>query len=177
MDFQKILSSISDGYTWFITEFSALFWVSNLVGWILFRVIVFYLIIFLVIIPIHKKLKKQRLIKEQEIVQDVDEMIYLLAKAQHTKWIDVRKLWGNPNIALMKSIFTKWNCDYIKSTYLILDNIHKVETLLWDKIISIDKESILLKDAKKYNSLKSTENVFFRIAVPSTLGIYYVLWA
>jgi hypothetical protein len=48
-------------------------------------VIVFYLIIFLVIIPIHKKLKKQRLIKEQEIVQDVDEMIYLLAKAQHTK--------------------------------------------------------------------------------------------
>jgi hypothetical protein len=39
----------------------------------------------LVIIPINKKLKKQRLIKEQEIVQDVDEMIYLLAKAQHTK--------------------------------------------------------------------------------------------
>jgi hypothetical protein len=104
-------------------------------------------------------------------------MIYLLAKAQHEMNIDIRKLWWNPNIALMKSIFTKWNCDYIKSTYLILDNIHKVETLLWDKIISIDKESLLLKDAKKYNSLKSTENVFFRIAVPSTLGIYYVLWA
>lgn len=101
-------------------------------------------------------------------------MIYLLAKAQHEKNIDVRALGGNPNIALMKSIFTKGHCDYVQSTFLILDNMHKVETLLWNKIISIEKESLLLKDSKKYKFIKACENFFFWICTGSTLWIYYL---
>ena len=101
-------------------------------------------------------------------------MIYLLAKAQHEMNIDIRKLWWNPNIALMKSIFTKWGCDYVKSTYLILDNIHKVETLLWNKIIPTDKENLLIKDSQKHVALKASENTFLMIASIPTLGIYYL---
>ena len=44
---------------------------SNIIFW----AIIVYLIIFLIIIPIHRNLRKKRLIKEQEIVKDVDEMI------------------------------------------------------------------------------------------------------
>jgi cellulose synthase/poly-beta-1,6-N-acetylglucosamine synthase-like glycosyltransferase len=61
---------------------------SNIILW----AIIIYLIIFFVIVPIHRKLRKKRLAKEQEIVKDVDEMIYLLAKAQHDMNIDIRKL-------------------------------------------------------------------------------------
>ena len=119
-------------------------------------------------------MRKARLKKEQEIVKDVDEMIYLLAKAQHEMNIDIRKLWWNPNIALMKSIFTKWECDYVKSTSLILDNIHKVETLLWSKIISEVKENSLIKDSQKHLALKASERTFLMLASIPTFGIYYL---
>ena len=141
---------------------------------IILRGAIVYLIIFCIIIPIHKRFKKARIKKEKEIVKDVDEMIYLLAKAQHEMNIDIRKLWWNPNIALMKSIFTKWGCDYVKSTYLILDNIHKVETLLWNKIIPTDKENLLIKDSQKHVALKASESTFLMIASIPTLGIYYL---
>lgn len=174
MNFSTILGYITSWYERIIKQIQYLFISDYLWASIFFWAVIVYLIVFFVIIPLHKKFKKQRLKKEQEIVTDVDEMIYLLAKAQHTLWVDVRKLWGNPNIALMKSIFTKGNCDYIKSSYLILDNIHKVESLLWDKIISLDKESLLLKDAKAYLKIKSMETIFFWIAVIPTFGIYYL---
>jgi len=177
MNFSQIRKTIVEGYTWLMTQISELFWIWIITTNIIFWLVIIYLILFLIIIPMHKKLKKQRLKKEQEIVQDVDEMIYLLAKAQHTMWIDVRKLWGNPNIALMKSIFTQWHCDYIQSSYLILDNIHKVETLLWNKIISLDKESLLLKDAQKYRRIRRFEKIFLWIATIPTLGVYYLIWA
>jgi hypothetical protein len=125
------LNKISIRYQQIIDRIQYYIWTSPLRSNVILWAFIGYLIIFFIIIPIHKKLKKTRLKKEQEIVKDVDEMIYLLAKAQHEMNIDVRKLWWNPNIALMKSIFTKWECDYVKSTYLILDNIHKVEMLLW----------------------------------------------
>jgi hypothetical protein len=127
------LNKISIRYQQIIDRIQYYLWTSPLRSNVILWAFIGYLIIFFIIIPIHKKLKKTRLKKEQEIVKDVDEMIYLLAKAQHEMNIDVRKLWWNPNIALMKSIFTKWECDYVKSTYLILDNIHKVEMLLWKK--------------------------------------------
>jgi len=170
----SILEKISDWYLWIINKMQYFLGTSELRSNIILWAIIIYLIIFLVIVPIHRKLKKKRLAKEQEIVKDVDEMIYLLAKAQHDMNIDIRKLWWNPNIALMKSIFTKWECDYIKSTFLILDNIHKVESLLGNKIISEEKESQLLKDSQKYNALKASENIFFWIIAIPTLGTYYI---
>lgn len=102
----------------------------------------------------------------------VDEMIYLLAKAQHLKHIDLKALGGNPNIALMKSIFTKGNYDYIQSSFLILDNIHKVESLLGEKTIPTEKEALFLKTLKKYRTISFFEALLKGIATISTLGIY-----
>jgi len=171
----SILKKISTRYQQIIDWIEYYIWTSPLWSNIILWTFIVYLIIFCIIIPIHKRLKKARLKKEQEIVKDVDEMIYLLAKAQHEMNIDVRKLWWNPNIALMKSIFTKWECDYVKSTYLILDNIHKVEMLLWNKIIPAEKENKLIKESQKHKALKGSENTFMLIASIPTLGIYYLL--
>ena len=139
MNFSRFLEYLMLWYERIISKIEYFLIPSHIWAIVLFWGIIVYLLLFLVIIPLHRKFRALRLKKEQEIVTDVDEMIYLLAKAQHTLGVDVRKLWWNPNIALMKSIFTKWNCDYIKSSYLILDNMHKVESLLWNKIIKDDK--------------------------------------
>lgn len=170
----SIFEKFADWYQWIISQIHYFLGASDFRSNIIFWAIIIYLIIFLIFIPIHRNLRKKRLAKEQEIVKDVDEMIYLLAKAQHEMNIDIRKLWWNPNIALMKSIFTKGECDYVKSTFLILDNIHKVETLLWKKIISQEKESWLIRDSQKYNTLKTSEKIFLRINTIPTLWIYYL---
>lgn len=102
----------------------------------------------------------------------VDEMIYLLARAQHLKHIDLKALGGNPNIALMKSIFTKGNYDYIQSSFLILDNMHKVESLLGEKVVPTEKEMIFLKMLKKYRTISFFEAILRGIVVFSTLGVY-----
>ena len=129
------MEKIAEWYERIISQIQYFFGTSELQSIIVFWAIIIYSIVFFILIPIHKKFRKKRLEKEKEIVKEVDEMIYLLAKSQHEMNIDIRKLWWNPNIALMKSIFTKGECNYVKSTFLILDNIHKVENLLGKKII------------------------------------------
>ena len=168
------MEKIAEWYERIISQIQYFFGTSELQSIIVFWAIIIYSIVFFILIPIHKKFRKKRLEKEKEIVKEVDEMIYLLAKSQHEMNIDIRKLWWNPNIALMKSICTKGECNYVKSTFLILDNIHKVETLLGKKIISQEKESWLITDSQKHNALKATENTFLRIITVPTLWIYYL---
>ncbi len=102
-------------------------------------------------------------------------MIYLLAKAQHLKQLDLKALGGNPHIALMKSIFTKGNCDYIQSAFLILDNMHKVETLLGEKVVPQEKEANFLKGIKRFRRISFFEAFFKMLLIIGTLGIY-ALW-
>lgn len=137
-----------------------------------FWLIVVYLLIFFLVIPLQRMLKKKKIRLQQSLVEEVDEMIYLLAKTQHHKGIDLTALGGNPNIALMKSIFTKGKCDYIESAFLILDNMHKVETLLGEKVLPLEKESAFLKGIKHYKRISFFEAFFRGIATIATLGVY-----
>lgn len=143
-------------------------WSAHLIFWL----IIGYLLIFFLVIPLQRMLKKRKVRLHQLLVEQVDEMIYLLASAQHDKQLDLKALGGNPNIALMKSIFTKGNYDYIQSAFLILDNMHKVETLLRSKVVPIEKESLFLKGVKRYKRMSFWEAFLRGIAVIATLGIY-----
>ena len=69
-------------------------------------------------------------------------------------------------------IFTKGNSDYIQSSFLILDNVHKVESLLWNKVIPAEKEAIFLKMIKKYHRISFFEAFFRSLAVIATFGVY-----
>ena len=172
MDFTTIWGSITTTFTNVINRIASFLGVSHTISLIIFWGAVIYLIVFLIFIPLHKLLKKQRIKTEYNIVRTTDEMIYLLARAQHLKNVDLKALWWNPNMALMKSIFSKGWCDYISSNFLILDNMHKVESLIGSKVIPTTKESQLIIATKKYKRLKFWENLFKILAAIPTLGIY-----
>lgn len=139
---------------------------------LVFWLIISYLLLFLLILPLHKQLKKKKSWLQQQLVAQVDEMIYLLAKAQHLKKLDLKALGGNPHIALMKSIFTKGNYDYLQSAFLILDNMHKVETLLGEKVVPQEKEADFLKGIKRYQRISFFEAFLKMLLMIGTLGSY-----
>ncbi len=160
------------GIAFFQSQFQELTGLSEGLARLVFWLIIGYFLIFFLVIPFQRMLKKRKIRLQQTLVEQVDEMIYLLAKAQHYKQLDLKALGGNPNIALMKSIFTKGNCDYIQSAFLILDNMHKVETLLGNKVVPVEKESVFLKGIRRYKSISFFEAFLRGIAVLATLGIY-----
>lgn len=109
---------------------------------------------------------------QKKLIDTIDEMIYLLARAQEVKDLDIKALGGNPNIALMQSIFTKGKADYIQSSFLIIDNIHKVEALLREKIVTREQEAAFVKTLKKYKRIYIWEKFFRGLALIFTFGIY-----
>lgn len=113
--------------------------------------------------PLWRRAKRTKRSLEKSLVTQIDEMIFLLAKYQygHT---DVQSLGGNPHIALMRSIFTDGKCDYINSSKVILDNMHKVEQLLSQKVISEEREKAFEADLAKFGRMKVLE-VMLRIIV------------
>lgn len=164
-----ITERINTNIIWNIADFT---WRSFQTATIVFWIIVGYLIIFLIIVPLHKLYKRRKIKLEKHITEEIDWMIYVLAKTQHKKNIDLEALWGNPNIALMKSIFTKGNCNYIESIFLILDNMHKVENILREEVLPKENEIKLLKNEKKYHRICFIEATLKGIVAVATLWIY-----
>ncbi len=97
--------------------------------------------------------KRAKSLLQKSLVTQIDEMIFLLAKYQH-QHIDLQALGGNPHIALMRSIFAEGNCDYIKSSKMILENIRKVEQLLSQRVISEEREMAFQHDLRKFAMVK-----------------------
>lgn len=97
-------------------------------------------------------------------------MIFLLAKYQYVH-TDTKSLGGSPHIALMRSIFTEGNYDYIKSSKVILDNMHKVEQLLSQKVISEEREKAFQKDLRSFRMFRGMEKGIRVIVGIGTVGI------
>ena len=169
---QNLFEHCSQAIGWLISQFQFFTGFSQVRATLVFRLIVGYIVVFVIIIPLHCMYKKKKFWLQKSLVIAVDEMIYLLARTQHLKQLDLKALEWNPNIALMKSIFTKGNSDYIQSSFLILDNVHKVESLLWNKVIPAEKEAIFLKMIKKYHRISFFEAFFRSLAVIATFGVY-----
>ena len=169
---QNLFEHCSQAIGWLISQFQFFTGLSQVRATLVFWLIVGYIVVFVIIIPLHRMYKKKKLWLQKSLVIAVDEMIYLLAKTQHLKQLDLKALGWNPNVALMKSIFTKGNSDYIQGSFLILDNVHKVESLLWNKVIPAEKEAFFLKMIKKYHRISFFEAFFRSLAVIATFGVY-----
>lgn len=120
-------------------------------------------------IPLHRKAKKRRLEAEQESIDLIDKMIYLLAKEQYALQLDQTEIGGNPSIALMKSIFEQGQCDYLKSTQLILENIKKVEQLLQKEVITAEELQHFTKTFKSYQKAQKREKIWKGMATICSL--------
>lgn len=126
-----------------------------------------YLVFLLVFGFLWKGTQRRKNRLEKELVTQIDEMIFLLAKYQHVH-TDTQSLGGNPHIALMRSIFTEGNCDYIRSSKLILDNMHKVEQLLSQKVISEEREKKFKSDLRIFKVMQVFEMIFrVMVAIPT----------
>ena len=163
MELSQVISQITLWYTHLLEKIS--FWTgyeTAIIHWSLIIVFVF--------LPLRKWSKRAKSWLQKSLVTQIDEMIFLLAKYQH-QHIDLQALGGNPHIALMRSIFAEGNCDYIKSSKMILENIRKVEQLLSQRVISEEREKAFQRDLRKFSLVKWLE-MFLRIIVGiGTLGI------
>lgn len=171
----QIWTNILDVSLFIFQSFKQITWLSEPYATIVFRLICSYLIIFVLILPLQRLLKKKKIRLQKEVVAAVDEMIYLLARTQHLKQLNLKNLGGSPNIALMKSIFTKGNYNYIQSSSLILENMHKVESLLGERVISGEKEQNFTRLLKRIHFVSFFEGVFRGILTIATLGIFALI--
>lgn len=173
MDFEQLVSQISLWYSTFLEKAS--FWTGyeTAVLSLAMMIIGGYFAFLIVFLPLRKWAKKAKLWLQKSLVTQIDEMIFLLAKYQH-QHINIQALGGNPHIALMRSIFAHGNCDYIKSSKLILENIRKVEQLLSQRVISEEREKAFHRDLSKFAMVKFLESVLKIIVGIGTLGIALV---
>ncbi len=139
-----------------------------------FWIILDLIILLWLAIPLHRHHGRKRLKAEKASIEQIDKMIYLLAKNQYFLNLDQKTLGGDPTIALMKSIFEQGKKDYLKSTQLILNNIKKVEQLLGKEVIKASELQYFLQTFKRYQKQKKREKFWKRISVILSLGIYLI---
>lgn len=142
--------------TWLIGISGYQSWQVHLGFWISLDLI----ILLLLAIPLHRYHARKRLKAEKASIEQIDKMIYLLAKNQYFLNLDQKSLGGDPTIALMKSIFEQGKKDYLKSTQLILNNIKKVEQLLGKEVIKASELQLFLQTFKRYQKQKKREKIW-----------------
>lgn len=140
--------------------------------WIVILVWIFSL---LVILPLHRlSLRKQKQAK-QNLVNSVDEVIYLLSKAQYSL-SETQPLQYDPCFALMKTMFWSWHFEYLDNLDTIKENVKKVEVLLKQRVISdeqwkkIDNQKSSVKTHTFWSKLFGYELNLV------SLGIYNLFW-
>lgn len=149
---------------------------SSLGASIILGVILLYIIVFSVIFPLHRKILKKLHLAKQELVKNIDEIIYLLAKDQYASHISKRELWGDPHMAMMKEMFKSWHFEYLDNIEIIKTNVGKVELLLQKQVVSNEqrnKVDIIQKEMKK---LIFWKNILGWICTIPTLGVYKLFW-
>ncbi len=84
---------------------------------------------------------------EKDLTTSVDEIIYLLSKAQYSL-SEKQDLQYNPCLALMKTMFASGHFEYVDNLETIKENVQKVELLLHQKVISDDDWNNIYKEKK-----------------------------
>jgi hypothetical protein len=85
--------------------------------------ILLFLLVFCLFLPLHRKLLKKLTTTKHLLVQRIDEIIYLLTKAQYESHISKKDLGGDPCMALMKEMFQSGNFEYLDNIAIIRENI------------------------------------------------------
>ena len=134
-----------------------------------------WVVSFLIFLPLHRLSLKNVLNAKKKLVDSVDKVIYLLAKAQYSL-SEQEALKYDPCFALMKTMFGSGNFEYVDNIDTIKENVKKVEALLKKRVISDEEWS---KIDSQRNSLKfhTFRKKFFGYELNVvTCGIYNWFW-
>ena len=141
------------------------------------RSIVFlvWAISFIIILPLHLYSLKKVLQSKQNLTNSVDEVIYLLSKAQYSL-SETQPLKYDPCFALMKTMFWSWHFEYIDNLDTIKENVKKVEILLKQRVIS-DEQWDKINSQKNSLEFHTFWSKLFGYELNIvTLWIYYLFW-
>jgi hypothetical protein len=126
---------------------------------------------FLIFLPLHRLSLKKKKKSEQDLVNSIDRVIYLLSKAQYSL-SEEEELKYDPCFALMKTMFGSGHFEYIDNLDTIKENVKKVELLLKQRVIS-DEEWKKIDSQKSSLKLHTFWSKFFGYELNIvTCGIY-----
>lgn len=126
--------------------------------------------------PIHRNILKKLDTAKQELVKQIDEIIYLLAKYQYESHISKRELGGDPHMAMMKEMFKSGHFEYLDNIAIIKENVGKVELLLQKQVVEPQQREQVTTLQKKMKKLIFRKKFLGRICTIPTLGIYKAFW-
>jgi len=160
-----------------ILEMISLFTGANHIGSIIiFWILAFIILTLILFIPLHRKIIKKLEIAKQELVKNIDEIIYFLTKSQYESKISKKELGGDPCMALMREMFKSGHFEYLDNIAIIKENVGKVELLLQKQVATPQQRNQVHRLQKKMKRLIFRKKTLGRINTVSTLGIYKLFW-
>lgn len=136
---------------------------------ILLLIILWYIVVFFLLIGIHRKLLRKHKKIHENIVTLYDTIRYQVAKAQY----------GNEAIQNsngIKSIITSDHKNYLTNAATIKQELLTIEQTLGQQIITQDQRKIINKQTKKKHSVNIFVQVIGRFITVITVGIYKLFW-
>ena len=147
MEFIQNLNDLRNEYIEWIDFLFHTNWTGSIVAWI---IVLLYVVSILIFLPLHRLILGNVKKAKQNLTTSVDEVIYLIAKAQYSL-SEQQALKYDPCFALVKTMFWSGHFEYIDNLDTIKENVKKVETLLKQRVITdeqwkkIDKQKSSLK--------------------------------
>ena len=151
---------------------SFFFAVSSLTATIVFWLIVAEILIFILFLPLHRWILRKINKSKQDLVKEVDEVIYLLAKSQYESHISKQQLGGDPHFAMMKEMFKSGSFEYLDNVDAIKNLVGKIQQLINVQIVTDEQRTRVAKIQKKMKIQRVLSKIFGIPICVFTLGIY-----
>ena len=165
---KNIFNSIWNTY---YSRIDVLFNINELRTKILAIIIAIIVLSFILFCPLHRLSHNKSISTKKKLVESVDEIIYLLSKAQY-KLSEEQTLKYDPCFALMKTMFDSWHFEYLNNLDTIKENVKKVELLLHQTVISDNKRTKLNKQKKALKWHNSWNKLFWYELNIVSFGLY-----
>ena len=144
-------------------------WLTPQVATIVLLVIIWYIVLLIILIPIHTSLVRLLHKKKEILTREYDTLRYLVAKAQKQSTATTESRW-------IKVLFDTTNPDYFHHHAEIKQEIKSIESILWTSIIDDVTRARIENKLKNYDSLKLFVNIFWRIISAITILVYRLFW-
>ena len=144
-------------------------WLSPELALIRLLVIIGYIILLVILIPIHRSLLRLLHKRREVLTWEYDTLRYLIAKAQKQSGVDANNKW-------ITALFDLKHPDYLHHHTEIKGEIFNIETSLWTKIIEDTKRAEIEQRQQKYKKLTMIVDIYGRFVSVITVLVYKLFW-
>ncbi|GHW02918.1 hypothetical protein AGMMS50249_7040 [candidate division SR1 bacterium] len=149
---------------------------SEFAALLAFWIIVAEILIFIIFIPLHRLILRKIQSSKADLVKEIDEVIFLLAKAQIDSKISKDQLGGDPHFAMMNEMFATEHFEYLNNIDRIKSFVTKIQVILGTTIATDDQRKRVSKIQRKMKILIFFSRFIGILDCIFTLGIYRLFW-